>query len=228
MATLRIQPVGVLAGAMLANIALAPPADAAKASGPAAKPAPAKPAAAATPPAPAAPPGEPAMFTVFRTVCAIHLGELSAAEADARKQGFVTVPPPADADPAEVARHTVLQRHTNELQLLIILTRAPDDILAGAPNGEATMCVVSGGDPDGAVAATAKAWVGLEPSSQDSNHTTFLYRQRPAQRLLLPDQADTTIQSAILAGEFRVFDVDQEGAALTLGLMTGLTRPPKP
>ncbi len=167
------------------------------------------------------------MFTVFRTVCADHQGEIADAEAEARKQGFETVPPPPDADPDEVARHTVLKRESADLSILVILTRAPDDVLSGVPNGEATLCVVSGPDPGGLVATAAKGWVGLESNSQDGNHITYLYRQGAAQRQLLVDQSEPTIQSAIIAGEFRVFDIDPEGLSVTLGLMTGRTRPPK-
>ena len=112
--------------------------------------------------------------------------------------------------------------------MVIILTRAPPELLAGAPNAEATLCGISGPDPAGATVAAAKAWVGLESNSQEGAHTTFLYRQSPVQRLLLADQEDATIKAAIAAGEFRVFDIDPEAQGVTLGLMTGLTRPAKP
>jgi hypothetical protein len=175
---------------------------------------------------PAAPAGEPPLFTLFRSVCIAHQGDIKAAEAEARQQGFVTVPPPADVDPASMAGRTVLKRDSADLPAVVILTRAADDTLAGAPNAEATLCGVSGPDPGGAVAMAAKAWLGLESNSQDGNHTTFLYRQSPVQRLLLADQEDVTIRAAIAAGEFREFDVDPEAEGINLGLMTGAPRKP--
>lgn len=197
----RIWAIGMAAGAILAGPALA---------------------------APVPPPGEPALFTVFRTVCALHQGDIAAAEAEARRQGFVTVPPSPDEDPASAAMRTVLKRDSTEPPMVVILTRAPPEVVAGAPNAEASLCGVSGLDAGGAVRAAARAWVGLEPSSQEGNHITFLYRQSPVRRLRLADQEDATIKAAIGVSEFRVFDIDPEADGVTLGLMTGLTRPPRP
>lgn len=218
--------------AVAAALAAGTPAMAAKARRPAARPPAAKPAPApakAPEPAPTPPvPVEPPLFAVFRSVCIAHQGDLAAAEAEARRQGFVTVPPSPDEDPATASLRTVLRLDRDGLQAVVLLLHAPPEVVANAPNAEATLCGVAGPETGGATAAAAKAWVGLTSNSQDGNHLTFLYRQAETQRLPLTDLGDATVRAAVAASEFRVFDIDAEPDGVTLGLMTGRTLPAKP
>lgn len=221
---------GLMAAVTATGVSAAPASkpDAKPAAKPVAKPAP----AAAPEPAPApppvdAPPGEPPLFTIFRTICADHQGDLAAAQAEARRQGFAIVPPDPDEDPAVVAARTVLKREGGDLRVVVILTKVPPEVLAGAPNAEASFCAVTGPDPGGAVAAAAKAWIGMGSNSQEGNHTTFIYRQLAGdQRRLMADQSDPMVRAAVAAGEYRVFDIDIEPQGLALGLMTGRARTP--
>lgn len=219
--------------ALAAILALGTPAMAAKARKRAARPPAAKPVPApAATPAPAPPtaplPGEPPLFAVFRTICIAHQGDLSAAESEARRQGFITVPPSPEEDPATASMRTVLRVEREGLQAVVLLLRAPPEVVANAPNAEVTLCGVAGPDGGGAAAAAAKTWVGLASNSQDGNHLTFLYRQAGDQRMPLPDLGDATVKAAVAASEYRVFDIDSEPEGVTLGLMTGRTLPPKP
>lgn len=198
---------------------------------PVAKPPVAKPPAAKPEPAPdpAAPlPGEPPLFAVFRTVCVAHQGDLAAAEREARRQGFETVPPSPEEDPATASLRTVLRLDRDGLQAVVLLLHAPPEVVANAPNAEVTLCGVAGPDAGGAAAAAAKAWVAMPSNSQDGNHLTFLYRQAGDQKLPLPDLGDASVRAAVAASEYRVFDIDSEVEGVTLGLMTGRTLPAKP
>lgn len=225
----------ILGPVLLAALVAATPCAAAARRKPAARPAAAKPAAppqAAKPePAPAptpSVPGEPPLFAVFRTVCIAHQGDLAAAEAEARRQGFVTVPPSPDEDPATASLRTVLRLDRDGLQAVVLLLHAPPEVVANAPNADVTLCGVAGPDAGGAATAAAKAWIAMPSNSQDGNHLTFLYRQSGDQRLPLPDLGDASVRAAVAASEYRVFDIDAEVEGVTLGLMTGRTLAARP
>lgn len=210
---------GLLAGAMMTGPGFA----ATKA-----KPPPAKPPAPVQPAGPVLPaplPGEPLFMTVFRTVCIDHQGDIAAAEAEARKQGFETVPPSPDEDPAAIANRVILKRESDGQPLAVILNKAPPEVTAGVPKAEATFCGVSGPQVYDTAVEAAKAWVGLASNSQEGNHLSYLYRQTSSQRLALPNQEEITVKAAIAASEFRVLDIDPEPEGLTIGLLTWITRP---
>jgi hypothetical protein len=221
----RALALGFLAGVMLAGPGLAATKPTPKAG------APKTPAVPVQPPGPVLPtplPGEPLFFTVFRTVCIDHQGDVAAAEAEARKQGFETVPPAPDEDPAAIASRVILKRETDGQPLAVILNKAPPEVVAKFPNAEATFCGVGGPQVYDTAVAAAKAWVGLASNSQDGNHTSYLYRQTSNQRLILADQDEAAVKAAIAASEFRVLDIDPEPEGLTIGLLSWITRPSPP